>query len=113
MKFFVLTQNTSFTVQDIDQGFWSLIQSENLVFTTESWTSDTGWQTWTTVAGQPVSVSAGASVTLSHPRSPQHAFSTQLPLSGARDRRRVTTMCQRSGRQQQRGGLPQSRRKKL
>ena len=64
VKFFVLTQSTSFTVQDIDQSFWSLIQSENPVFATETYVSDTGWQTWTTVAGQPVTVNAGESVTL-------------------------------------------------
>lgn len=64
VKFFVLAQNTSFTVQDIDQSFWSLIQSENLVFNTETYASDTGWQTWAPVTGQPVSVNAGGSVVL-------------------------------------------------
>ena len=74
VKFFVLTQNTSFTVQDIDQGFSSLIQSENLVFTTESWTSRHGMADLEHCCCWPNGLSECGCVRHS-PRCPYHHYS--------------------------------------
>ena len=62
VKLFVFNPNVSFTVDDIGQHFWSLVQLENLVFTPEVYTTDAAWQGWTPAAGQPVEVKAGQSV---------------------------------------------------
>ena len=62
VKLFVLNTNVSFKVDDLDQDFWSLVQLENLVFSPETYASDTGWKSWTPGAGQPVDVKAGEAV---------------------------------------------------
>jgi hypothetical protein len=64
VKLFVFNPGHSFDVADIDENFWKLIAWENLVFNTETYTSDTAWQGWTPAAGQPVSVKAGESTTV-------------------------------------------------
>ena len=64
VKLFVFQPGFSFKVEDIGPNLWSLIQEENLVFNTESYTTPTAWQGWTPVAGQPVSVNAGQSAAI-------------------------------------------------
>ncbi len=66
VKLIVLNANTSFEVKNIDQNLPNLILGENLVFTTETYTSDTAWQGWTpnTSQGQPAAVSAGGFTTI-------------------------------------------------
>ena len=61
VKLFVFNPNVSFSVDDIDQNFWSLVQQENLVFNPEVYTTDTAWQTWGLV-NPAVQVKAGQSV---------------------------------------------------
>jgi hypothetical protein len=65
VKLFIFVQGYSFKAADIDQNFWTLIQQENLVFQTETYTTDTAWQGWTPLAGQPVAVIAGQSAAVS------------------------------------------------
>jgi hypothetical protein len=60
VKIFVLKPGVSFSVQDFDENFFNLIQSQNFIFSPEAYT--TPWQSWTTVGGQPVTVTAGESV---------------------------------------------------
>jgi|GEM_PF-4968700 len=67
VKLFVFNPSVSFSVDDLDQNFWSLIQLENLVFVDplgnqEVYTTDTAWQSWVPITGQPVEVKAGQSV---------------------------------------------------
>lgn len=62
VKFFVLNQGVSFSISNIDQNFYNLVQSQNLAFSPENYL--TPWQSWTPAAGQPVSVTAGQSVPL-------------------------------------------------
>ena len=64
VKVIVFNQGVSFSPDKIDQSFYSLIDSESLVFTTESYApaAPDAWMTWTPNAGQPVAVSAGQSV---------------------------------------------------
>ena len=62
VKLFVFNPDVSFSVDKIDQNFWSLVQLEYLVFSPEVYTTDTAWQGWTPAAGQPVEVKAGQSV---------------------------------------------------
>jgi hypothetical protein len=64
IKLFVFKTGHSFDVKDIDKDFWILIDWENLVFNTETYTTPTAWQGWTPVVGQPVSVKAGESTTV-------------------------------------------------
>jgi hypothetical protein len=64
VKLFVFKPNYDFKVENIDQDFAKLIQAENLVFSTETYTSDTAWQSWVPVTGQPAVVSAGQSAVL-------------------------------------------------
>ena len=61
VKIFIFYQGYSFKAADIDQNFWTLIQQENQVFSTETYTTDTAWQGWTPGPGQPVAVIAGQS----------------------------------------------------
>jgi len=60
VKLFVFQPGFSFKVEDLDKDFGGLLQAENKVFSSENF--GTAWQTWTPLAGQPVSVSAGQSV---------------------------------------------------
>jgi hypothetical protein len=66
VKFYVLSPNASFTVQNIDESFPSLVQSQNLVFDSETYNpADPTGSNWTTnTTGQPVTVNAGQSVAL-------------------------------------------------
>ncbi len=66
VKLIVLNANTSFEVKNIDQNLPGLILGENLVFTTETYVSDTGWKGWTpnSSQGQPAAVTAGGSTTI-------------------------------------------------
>jgi hypothetical protein len=65
VKLFVFNAGHSFDVKDINQDFWTLIAWENLVFNTESYTTDTAWQGWVPAAGQPVEVKAGETASIS------------------------------------------------
>jgi hypothetical protein len=65
VKLLVFQPGFSFKVENIGADLGSLIQAENLVFNTETYTTPTAWQGWTPVAGQPVSVKPGQSATLS------------------------------------------------
>jgi hypothetical protein len=65
VKLFVFQPGFSFKPENIDKNFGNLIQLENLVFNTETYVSDTGWNAWQPAVGQPVSVSAGQSTSLS------------------------------------------------
>lgn len=66
VKLYVFQPGHTFSVQDINDSFYNLIQLENLVFNTENlgYVSDTGWQSWTPAAGQPVGVNAGQSASI-------------------------------------------------
>ncbi len=66
VKLIVLKSDISFDVKDIDQNLPGLILGENLVFTTETYVSDTAWKGWTpnSSQGQPAAVSAGGSTTI-------------------------------------------------
>jgi hypothetical protein len=62
VKLFVFKTGISFKVENIDENFWNLIQSTNLVFPPELWANDLSWQGWG--AGQKVDVVAGKTTTL-------------------------------------------------
>jgi hypothetical protein len=70
VKLFVFNPGYDFKVENIDQNFHTLLQSENLVFNNpvapfgETYTTDTAWQNWVPVAGQPATVTAGGSALL-------------------------------------------------
>ena len=67
VKLIVLNPGEAFDVQDLDQNLPDLVLGENLVFTTETYTTDTAWQTsWTPNAGegQPALVNAGGSTAI-------------------------------------------------
>jgi len=66
VKLIVLNSGLIFDVQDIDQNLYTLVLGENLVFTTETYTTDTAWQTWTpnVSEGQPALVNAGGSTVI-------------------------------------------------
>ena len=68
MKLFVLNSSvTSFSASNIDQNFYQLLHFENVFFSGEStypaatWSN---WQNWTPTNSQPVTVNAGASVSI-------------------------------------------------
>jgi hypothetical protein len=66
VKLIVLNSGIIFDVKDLDQNLPNLVLGENLVFTTEHYTTDTAWQTWTpnVSAGQPAPVNAGGSTAI-------------------------------------------------
>jgi hypothetical protein len=63
VKVFVMNQGVSFAAKDFDENFFNLIQSQNLAFAPEAYT--TPWQNWTLATGQPVTVNAGESAPIS------------------------------------------------
>jgi hypothetical protein len=66
VKLIVLNSGITFDVKDLDQNLPNLVLGENLVFSTEHYTTDTAWQTWTpnVGAGQPAPVNAGGSTAI-------------------------------------------------
>ena len=65
VKLFVFDPGFDFKPDKIDQNFGNLIQLENMVFTTETYSAVVNPHTWVPVVGQPVTVNAGASTSIS------------------------------------------------
>ncbi|MGA2478771.1 MAG: hypothetical protein ABSG63_08500 [Spirochaetia bacterium] len=69
VKLFVFNPGFTFDVKKIDQNFYTLVQSENLVFTTETYNPalPLAWQTWApnTPEGQPTTVNSGGTAAFS------------------------------------------------
>jgi hypothetical protein len=64
VKILVFNPGITFDVKNIDQHIGSLIQGENRAFTTETYVTPTGWQSWTPNVGQPVTVNASQNTSI-------------------------------------------------
>ena len=67
VKFFVLNSGVTFDVSDLDASFYSLVQSQNYVFTSVSddWANQNDFTLWTPDPAQPVAVTSGGTTGLS------------------------------------------------